>query len=66
MNRQKTANGIYQERAKNINKMIEQLQYLLSEHAEGQAENIKNFAYCGDLAHVEEQLGEAIRFLGNG
>lgn len=66
MNKQKTANDIYQERANNISKMIEQLQYLLSEHAEDQVENIKSYAYCGDLAHVEEQLGEAIRFLGEG
>ena len=56
----KSADKRYQMRLTEIHAQIAELQNRLEEHAKRQAKNKKNWALCGDLAFVSNNLEDIL------
>lgn len=53
----------YQTRKDNVQRMLSQLSELVADHSRSFRDDSSNWAYVGDLGHVEEHLREALNFL---
>lgn len=58
-----TANQSYQNRINTIKSLVSQLQTLVAEHAQEQAQKPADWSFDGDLSYVEGQLVTAVKFL---
>lgn len=56
---------LYEERVAEVEAKLELLKTKLKTHKEREAADPKNWGFNGDLAHVDQVLGELVSFLAN-
>ena len=58
-----TSEDMYKVRKKQISKLLSDLNSLLTKKDKAFSKDSKNYGYAGDLAYVQEQLEEIVKFL---
>lgn len=57
------ANQTYNQKAQNIQTLIQQLQDKLAAHQQAQAKSPAHWTHVGDLGHIETELEELVKFI---
>lgn len=57
------ANQTYNQKAQNIQTLIQQLQDKLTAHQQAQEKSPAHWTHVGDLGHIETELEELVKFI---